>query len=239
MTFLSGALLGLSLATVFGIGPAFFTLIQTSINRGFRKALLFDAGVMLSDVAAVVVMVMTSIKLDFSSGNKNVVLAGIASGIIVIVFGIFTYRSKPENVVERSKRKNEELEELEKKFEKLDEKLDKFDEKLNIKKPSGSRWYVYLGKGFVMNIFNPFIWVFWMTCVATASGSYDGETDKLIMFFLGTFATVLGFDILKILGAYSLKSFFTEKRMSVLNHITGIILITCGLIIIIRIIFFS
>lgn len=237
MTFFSGALLGLSLATIFGIGPAFFTLIQTSINRGFRKALFFDAGVMLSDVAAVVVMMMTSVQLDFNSGNRNVVLAGIAAGIIVIVFGILTYRSKPENVVERSKRKNEELEQFEKRFEKLDEKLDKVDERLNIKKPEGSRWYVYLGKGFIMNVLNPFIWIFWMTCVATASGTYDGELNKVIMFFIGTFSTVLAFDILKIIGAYSLKHFFTEERMRVLNHITGIILIVCGLVVIVRVLF--
>jgi len=239
MTFLSGALLGLSLATIFGIGPAFFTLIQTSINRGFKKALFLDAGVMLSDIAVVVVMMMTSIKLDFSSGNKNVMLAGIAAGIIVIVFGIFTYRSKPENVVERSKRKNEELEELEKRFEKLDEKLNKFDEKLKIKKPKGSRWYVYSGKGFLMNIFNPFIWVFWFGCVTTASTNYDGDNNKLIVFFLGTFATVLSFDIMKIIGAFSLKHFFTEERMRILNHITGIILVICGLIIITRIVFLN
>ncbi len=237
MTFFSGALLGLSLATIFGIGPAFFTLIQTSINRGFKRALFFDAGVMLSDVAAVVVMMMTSVQLDFNSGNRNVVLAGIAAGIIVIVFGILTYRSKPENVVERSKRKNEELEQFEKRFEKLDEKLDKVDEKLNIKKPEGSRWYVYLGKGFIMNVLNPFIWIFWMTCVATASGTYDGELNKVIMFFIGTFSTVLAFDILKIIGAYSLKRFFTEERMRVLNHITGIILIVCGLVVIVRVLF--
>ena len=237
MTFLSGALLGLSLATIFGVGPAFFTLIQTSINRGFKRALFFDAGVMLSDVAAVVVMMMTSVQLDFNSGNRNVMLAGIAAGIIVIVFGIFTYRSKPENVVERSKRKNEELEQLEKKFEKLDEKLDKVDEKLNIRKPEGSRWYVYLGKGYAMNVLNPFIWVFWMTCVATASGSYDGELDKVIMFFIGTFSTVLALDILKIVGAYSLKHFFTEERMRILNHVTGIILIICGLVVIGRVLF--
>lgn len=237
MVFLSGALLGLSLATIFGIGPAFFTLIQTSINRGFKRALFFDAGVMLSDVAAVVVMLMTSVQLDFNSGNRNVVLAGIAAGIIVIVFGIFTYRSEPEKVVERSKRKNEELEQFEKKFEKLDEKLDKVDERLNIRKPEGSRWYVYLGKGFAMNVLNPFIWIFWMTCVATASGSYDGELDKVIMFFLGTFATVFTFDILKIMGAYSLKHFFTEERMRMLNHATGIILIICGLVVIGRVLF--
>jgi len=237
MTFISGALLGLSLATVFGIGPAFFTLIQTSINRGFKKALFLDAGIMLSDVAAVVLMMMTSLQLDFNKGNRNMMIAGLAAGIIVIVFGVFTYRTKPERVVERSQQQNEDLEGIEKKFEKLDQHLDKINEKLDIKREEGSRWYVYLTKGFFMNIFNPFIWVFWFGCVTTASANYDGDLHKLITFFIGTFTTVLVIDILKIVGAFSLKHFFTEKRLKILNHITGIILIICGLVLIGRVLF--
>ena len=91
-----------------------------------------------------------------------------------------------------------------------------------------------------MNIFNPFIWVFWMGSVATVSGSeiYDGNESLVALFFIGTFATVLAIDILKIVGAYSLKRFFTEKRMKILNQGTGIILAICGLILIIRVLFF-
>jgi len=237
MTFLSGALIGLSLATILGIGPAFFTLIQTSINRGFKRALFLDAGIMLSDIAVVVLMMMTSIQLDFTSGNKNMLIAGIAAGIIVIVFGVFTYRSKPERIVARSQQQNEDLEGIEKKFEKLDQRLDKIDEKLDIKRDEGSRWYVYLTKGFFMNIFNPFIWVFWFGTVTTAAANYDGNTQKLLLFFSGTFATVLFFDILKIVGAYSLKHFFTEERLRMLNHVTGIILVICGLVLIGRVLF--
>lgn len=235
MTFISGAILGLSLATVFGLGPAFFTLIQTSINKGFKRALFLDAGILLSDIAVVVLIMMTSIQLDFSNGNKNILIAGIAAGLIIIVFGISTYRTKPERVIERSKRQNKDFENYEKKFEKLDQKLDKIDEKFYIKKVEGSRWYVFMSKGFLMNIFNPFIWFFWFGCVTTASSKYDGDTKLLMTFFIGTFATVLFFDIMKIVGAYSLKSFFTEERMKIFNHIIGIILIICGLIVITKV----
>jgi len=233
MAFFSGALLGLSLATVFGIGPAFFTLIQTSLNRGFKRALFFDAGVMLSDILVVILMMMTSIRFDFSSGNRNMLLAGIAAGIIVVIFGIFTYRSKPERIVERSKQKNEDFAEVEKKLERHNQE---FEESLE-DKSKGTGWYIYLLKGVCMNIVNPFIWFFWMTCVATASGTYDGDENKLLFFFFGTFATVFAIDILKIIGAYSLKHFFTEERMRVFNHITGIILVICGLVLIGRVLF--
>lgn len=238
MVFFHGALMGLTLATIFGFGPAFFLLIQTSISKGFKTALLFDVGVLLSDIIVVVLMMMTSIQLTLDDSG-NMVVAGITAGLIIIGFGIFTFYSKPEKIVARSEKKSAELEEVEKKFEKIDQKLDKIDEKFDIKR-EGPRWYVYLSKGFVMNVFNPFIWVFWMGSVATVSGAeiYNGNEPLVALFFTGTFATVFVIDILKIVGAYSLKRFFTEKRMKILNQGTGIVLAFCGLMLIIRVVFF-
>ena len=46
--YLNAVLLGLGLA--FMIGPVFFTLIETSISKGFRAALVFDLGVILADL---------------------------------------------------------------------------------------------------------------------------------------------------------------------------------------------
>lgn len=238
MVFFHGALMGLTLATIFGFGPAFFLLIQTSISKGFKKALLFDSGVLLSDILVVVLMMMTSIQLTIDN-KGNMMLAGITAGLIIIGFGVFTFYSKPEKIVARSEKKSAQLAEIDKKFEKIDQQLDKIDEKLDIKR-DGPRWYVYLSKGFVMNIFNPFIWVFWMGSVATVSGSeiYNGNEYLVALFFVGTFAAVFSIDVLKIVGAYSLKRFFTEKRMKLLNQGTGVVLALCGVALIIRVIFF-
>lgn len=235
MVFVHGAIMGLTLATIFGIGPAFFLLIQTSISKGFKTALMFDLGVLFSDVIVVFLMMMTSVQIKLDDGG-NMVIAGITAGLIILCFGIFTFYTKPEKIVERSAKKSAELEEVEKR---LDERFDKIDEKLDVKRV-GPRWYVYVAKGFIMNVFNPFIWVFWMTSVATVSGSevYNGNKYLVTLFFLGTFTTVLAFDIVKIVGAYSLKRFFTERRMKFLNQCTGLVLALCGLMLIIRVIFF-
>ena len=45
MIFLEGVIIGLSLALIMGFGPSFFTLIQTSISRGFKAAMLLDFGI--------------------------------------------------------------------------------------------------------------------------------------------------------------------------------------------------
>lgn len=87
MIILKGVLMGLTLALVFGFGPGFFSLIQTSINRGFKSALLLDLGIVLNDVMIVALMLMSSIQVHLNN-DKRMVYAGISAGIILIIFGI-------------------------------------------------------------------------------------------------------------------------------------------------------
>ena len=218
MIFLEGVIIGLSLALIMGFGPSFFTLIQTSISRGFKSALLLDLGIILNDIFIVALMMMTNVQFNIND-RENVIYGGIAAGIILIIFGIYTFLLSPEKIMHISENNNQKINNMNEKF---------------VDKP---KWYIFLTKGFVINIFNPFVWIFWVTCVATASSNFSGNKYSMIIFFLGVFATVLFFDILKAAGAYSLKRFFTEKMMKIMNQIIGIILIIFGLYIAVRVIF--
>ena len=219
MIFLEGIIIGLSLTFIMGFGPAFFTLIQTSINRGFKSAMLLDIGIILNDIMVVVLMMMTNLQFNITD-KDNLLYAGISAGIILIIFGLYTYNLSPKKIIHISEHNNE----------KIDKMNEKFDDE--------PKWYVYVSKGFIINIFNPFVWIFWITCVATASSNFEGNKYSMIIFFVGIFSTVLFFDILKALGAYSLKKFFTVKMMKKLNQVTGIALILFGLFVIVRVIFF-
>ncbi len=219
MIFLEGVIVGLTLALIMGFGPAFFTLIQTSISRGFKSAMLLDLGIILNDIFVVALMMMTNVHFNIND-RENIIYGGIAAGIILIIFGIYTFLLSPEKVIHMSENNNQ--------------KIDKMNEKF-VDKP---KWYIYITKGFIINIFNPFVWIFWVTCVATASSNFNSHKYSMIIFFAGVFATVLFFDILKAAGAYSLKRFFTEKMMKLLNQITGVILMIFGLFIAFRVIFF-
>ena len=161
-------------------------------------------------------MMMTNLQFNITN-ERNLIYAGISAGIILIIFGIYTFSLSPQKIINMSESNNLTI-------EKMNEKFD--DE------PS---WYVYISKGFVINIFNPFVWIFWITCVATASSNYGGNKNSLILFFVGVFATVLFFDVIKAAGAYSLKKFFTENMLKRLNQITGLALILFGLYLIIRV----
>lgn len=218
MIFLEGVIIGLSLALIMGFGPSFFTLIQTSISRGFKSALLLDFGIILNDIFIVALMMMTNVQFNIND-RENVIYGGIAAGIILIIFGIYTFLLSPEKIMHISENNNQKINNMNEKF---------------VDKP---KWYIFLTKGFVINIFNPFVWIFWVTCVATASSNFSGNKYSMIIFFLGVFATVLFFDILKAAGAYSLKRFFTAKMMKIMNQIIGIILIIFGLYIAVRVIF--
>ncbi|MBE6337244.1 MAG: hypothetical protein E7068_00325 [Lentimicrobiaceae bacterium] len=219
MIFLEGIIIGLSLTFVMGFGPAFFTLIQTSINRGFKSAMLLDIGIILNDIMVVVLMMMTNLQFNITD-KDNLLYAGISAGIILIIFGIYTFNLSPKKIIHISEHNNE----------KIDKMNEKFDDE--------PKWYVYISKGFIINIFNPFVWIFWITCVATASSNFAGNKYSMMIFFIGIFSTVLFFDVLKALGAYSLKKFFTEKMMKKLNQATGVALILFGLFVIVRVLFF-
>lgn len=218
MIFLEGVIIGLSLALIMGFGPSFFTLIQTSISRGFKSAMFLDLGIILNDIFIVALMMMTNVQFNIND-RENVIYGGIAAGIILIIFGIYTFLLSPEKIMHISENNNQKINSMNEKF---------------VDKP---KWYIFLTKGFVINIFNPFVWIFWVTCVATASSNFSGNKYSMIIFFLGVFATVLFFDILKAAGAYSLKRFFTAKMMKIMNQIIGIILIIFGLYIAARVIF--
>lgn len=220
LIFFEGVIIGLTLAVIMGFGPSFFTLIHTSISRGFKSAMLLDIGIILNDIMIVALMMMSNIKFDIT-GGRNMIYAGISAGIILIIFGIYTYTLSPTRIINISQNNSESIEKLNKRFD------------------DTPKWYVYLSKGFLINIFNPFVWIFWITCVATASSNYGGNKDSLMIFFAGVFATALFFDILKALGAYSLKRFFTERMLRIFNKITGIALILSAIYIIVRVLLFQ
>ena len=160
---------------------------------------------------------MTNLQFNLSGDNNNLVYAGISASIILIIFGVYTYTLSPKKIIHISEHQNDKMNE-------------KFDDE--------PKWFVYISKGFVINIFNPFVWIFWATCVATVSSKYCGNKYSLILFFLGVFSTVFSFDVVKAAAAAALQRFFTEKMLKILNQVTGIALILSGVVLIVRVLFF-
>lgn len=205
---LDALLLGISLATVFGMGPAFFTLVQTSINKGFKSALFFALGVATNDILMILLCIMTSVKVVIE-GNEF--YFGIAAGVILILFGLFTYRRKAKpNEMEKSETDNVPA---------------------TINKTNGLTYFM---KGFALNILNPFVWIFWIGSVALVSGQIGGNRLAVGLFFAITIGVCITCDALKAYGAAALKRFFNPRRITVMNKITGIILMLFGVFFLIK-----
>lgn len=202
-------MIGIFLSLVVNMGPAFITLVQTSLHRGFRSAAWFATGVILNDAMVISICIMASVQVVMKS-SKEAALACIGAGVVLLLFGIFTYRKKVKEREEREayleKRTNEVLKKQE-------------------DKPA---WFVFLAKGFVLNILNPFVWIFWFSAVAMVAGNMGGNKVSTMAFFAIILGTTLFLELLKAWGAAKLKKFLDDERTVLMNRIAGILLMLCG-----------
>lgn len=202
-------LIGLFLSVVVNMGPAFITLMQTSLHRGFRSAAWFATGVILNDAMVISICVLASVQVVMRS-SREAALACIGAGIVLLLFGIFTYRKKVEDRQEREEYMEKRANEVLKKQE---------------DKPA---WFVFLAKGFVLNILNPFVWIFWFSAVAMVAGNMGGNKVSTIVFFAVILGTTLLMELLKAWGAAKLKRFLNADRTVIINKVAGGLLMLCG-----------
>ncbi len=204
--FLEGTILGLSLAFLFGFGPAFFALIQTGIYRGFFAGVLLAFGIFLNDLLIVTISIFGATTI--LGGIENFTTVGIVGGILLVIFGIITYQKKTE--------------------------IEDAEDKANLKTPHPA---IYIGKGFLLNAVNPFVWIFWISVIVGITARYNADTVKLILFFSGTLSVVWFIDILKTFAASKLKKIVTHKFLILVNKIAGIAISGFGIFLIIKSIF--
>lgn len=203
-------LFGLFLGLIINMGPAFITLVQTSLDRGFKQASWFAFGVILNDAMVITLCILTSFEVTLQSQNQ-VYLFSIGAGIILILFGIYTFCRKV-------KEKKDKKEYLEEKSEQIVKNMEKTP-----------AWFIYLGKGFFLNILNPFVWLFWFSSVALIAGDMGGQKLNTIVFFALVLGVSFTLDILKSWGAAKLKQFFNAQRTTWMNKCAGVFLICFGL----------
>ncbi len=80
-----GILLGI--ITAFSFGPVFFTIIETSIRRGYRYAISIAVGVLISDAIIISACFLGMISLLQNSEVRNII--GVVGGSMLIMFGIY------------------------------------------------------------------------------------------------------------------------------------------------------
>jgi threonine/homoserine/homoserine lactone efflux protein len=203
-----GIIAGLILSTM--LGPAFFMLMEVSIRRGVRAGLAFDIGIFISDIVYILVaLIFYSQVAKFVTGN-NQGLVQILVGVVFIFLGMVTYLKKPKEVM--------------------------VDEVGNVIH-SSKDYFILALKGFLLNMANPLIILYWFIVITEASKhitsaeSWRGSIFIYLSVILGVYFVI---DFIKILIAKRLRSLITQRILETLNQFIGVIFLLFGIILIAR-----
>lgn len=202
---LSGIPWGIFLS--FMIGPVFFILLETSIIKGFRAALVFDLGVVLGDIVFITIAYLGSYRLITSLKDNSALF--MFGGILMLAYGVISYISL-------------------RKEKKIDTKV--IDNEIIRKNYTG----LFI-KGFFLNIINIGVLGFWLAIIISIGPKLEMQNSRMMTFFAAVIITYLLVDCIKIVLAKQLKTKMTpvnilkiKKGISIVLMVFGVVLITQG-----------
>jgi threonine/homoserine/homoserine lactone efflux protein len=199
---LSGIPWGIFLS--FMIGPVFFILLETSIIKGFRAALVFDLGVVLGDIVFIAIAYLGSYRLIQSLKDKPALF--MFGGILMLAYGLISFIGL-------------------RKEKKVDTKA--IDREI-IKKDYLSLFI----KGFFLNIINIGVLGFWLAVIISVGPKLDMQSSRMMTFFTTVIVTYLLIDSIKIVLAKQLKTKMTPSNILKIKKIISIVLMVFGLVLI-------
>jgi len=196
MIVLNGIKFGLILALL--IGPVFFTIIQTSVEKGFWNGALVALGVSLSDIFYVAICYLGMAQV-LEDGAFRMYLA-YTGGTILILFGLY-------HLLVKSRRG------IRKQIKAADER--------------GIFRYIFKGfviNGLSPMV--PIFWIGAIS-IASLDLGYSGGF-ALVIFLTSLLITVLITDVAKAYLADKLRSIVTPRFMAIMNVTLGVLLIVFG-----------
>ncbi|MCH2217830.1 MAG: LysE family transporter [Flavobacteriales bacterium] len=190
-------LIGIGLS--FMIGPVFFMLIQTSILKGVKAAVAFNMGVILGDVAFIVIAYYGSRHLlERIKDDPRLFFIG---GLILIVYGAITY---------------------------LDKSNKKETEEPSIDLTVNNNYLKLILKGFFLNFINIGVLALWLGLIVGIGPSLDMNPTRIFYYFALILISYFVVDLGKILLAKQLKKKMTSLVVFRVKRIMGVLLIVFG-----------
>jgi threonine/homoserine/homoserine lactone efflux protein len=201
---LSGIPWGIFLS--FMIGPVFFILLETSIIKGFRAALVFDLGVVLGDIVFITIAYLGSYRLITSLKDNSALF--MFGGILMLAYGVISYISLHKE-------------------KKVDTK--KIDNEIIRKDYLG----LFI-KGFFLNIINIGVLGFWLAVIISVGPKLEMQNSRMLTFFTTVILSYLLVDCIKIVLAKQLKTKMTPKNILKIKKIISIVLMVFGVALIVQ-----
>jgi threonine/homoserine/homoserine lactone efflux protein len=191
----------------FAVGPVFFTLIETSITKGFKAGVFFDLGAMAADIIFILIAYFSTSKiLERVKDDPGLLIFG---GAILVAYGIISYIRTAKSLV----------------------KIVREHYAVKVKKNLGGLFL----KGFLLNFVNFGVLAGWIGTIIMANALTNSE-NGVFLFLTTVLVTFFLTDLIKITLAKKLKSkmtprfiFKTKKWVSLLIIGFGVILLVQGI----------
>ncbi len=188
----------------FTIGPVFFVLLETSATKGFRAALMFNAGVIIADITFILIAYFSTTKILEKLKDDPALF--IFGGVLLVVYGIVSF-IKTQNEQKQIPDKQE----------------------INIPKNNYIKLFL---KGFLLNFINIGVLGFWIGIIVIFVPQLEMKTNKVILFFSSIIIVYLLVDIIKIVLAKQLKNKLTANRIFQIKRWISVLIVLFGLLLI-------
>jgi threonine/homoserine/homoserine lactone efflux protein len=196
--FVEGVKIGLIVC--FMLGPMFFALLQASIEHGFRAGATLGLGLWTSDLIYIVVAYWGLAYVERLVADVHLTaIVGLIGGVLLIIFGAVALWVKPN--LQRA---------------------------LQQDRQGVTAYWSYWIKGFLLNIFNPFTFFFWLGIMSTVLTQEQLDSGKAPYLFGGIIGTIMTTDLLKVLLAKKIRRVMRPVHILWLRRVSGIALIIFG-----------
>jgi len=187
----------------FMIGPVFFVLLETSVVKGFRAAIVFDLGVVLADIIFILIAFFSSYRLIQSIKNDPALF--IFGGLVMLTYGIISF-------VKNKKESKKSIDEI------------------DPKELAKTNYLSLFFKGFFLNFINIGVLGFWLAILITVGPQLELQASRMITFFSTLIVSYFVTDIFKILLAKQLRNRLNPKNILLIKKFISIVLIICGVV---------
>ncbi|WP_370226903.1 LysE family translocator [Mesoflavibacter sp.] len=189
----------------FTIGPVFFVLLETAATKGFKSALIFDAGVILADILFIIVAFFSTEKLVGKiEKDPNFLIFG---GVLLAIYGFISF-------IKTSKSFREIVREY---------------HKVEIKKGYGKLFL----KGFLLNFINIGVLLGWVAFIVIAN-SITTSKNGVIVFISTMLITYFLADLVKITAAKALKNKLTPRLIYKTKKIVALVILGFGVLLLVQ-----
>jgi len=203
--FLPAIFLGTILA--FTIGPVFFTILEISVSKGFKAAVFFNIGVVFSEIVffAIAYASTSSLLQSIQENPSWKILGGVLLSFYAGITLLGIYQNKTEEGLYI---------------------VDPGYESPNLIKN--------MVRGFLLNIINFAVLVFWILIVANYGPGFQDTEYKMFLFFLTIVGTYFSIDLGKIYLAQQLKSSLTRAVITKIKIVVNSVILIIGIVLIFK-----